>query len=114
MVKCGGCRACCLKDQIMLHPDLGDDVSRYETEAHDDGSVWIAKNPNSTACRYLGPDGCTIYPDRPYACQIFDCRVYAVQKMGRMNRAERRKFIKSSPIGEVFRTGWSRAKKELR
>jgi len=99
---CGGCRACCLREQIELRPELGDDPARYETEERD-GRIFIAAKPGSRACRYLGPAGCTIYADRPAACRAFDCRVYYLQKTHGMNRGERRRFDATNPLPHVFK-----------
>jgi Fe-S-cluster containining protein len=96
-LKCDGCRACCLYEQIWIRPEMGDDPSLYET-VMDGSKIKIAKRENgSEACRYLGAKGCTIYDKRPYLCREFDCRVYMFGKLEGRNRQNRRALFKQAP-----------------
>ena len=72
---CGTCTACCRCGWVVLHPELGDDLSRYLYTQMDIGPVLLRKS--SGACIYLDQDGCTIYEKRPTVCRAFDCRDYA-------------------------------------
>lgn len=73
-VPCNGCTACC-SGTIMLHPALGDDPSKYETEEIT-GAGLALKRTTDGRCRYLGRTGCSIWPDTPAVCRAFDCREY--------------------------------------
>jgi hypothetical protein len=61
-VPCDGCTACCERDMVFLHPELG---GRYALAHGPDGS-----------CVYLTPTGCGIHPRRPAVCREMDCRTF--------------------------------------
>ncbi|MDO8800078.1 YkgJ family cysteine cluster protein [Phenylobacterium sp.] len=89
-VACGGCPShCCKNDAIILHPELGDDVSSYEAEAirhplTGQPAMMLKHKPNGD-CIYLGAAGCEIHGRHPAICRKYDCGdQYA--KMGRENR----------------------------
>lgn len=77
---CGSCRLCCHSEAIILHPEDGDNPDDFETAVIEHplhgNLVFIIKPKESgdTACRYLGPFGCSIYARRPAICRSFDCR----------------------------------------
>jgi Fe-S-cluster containining protein len=99
-LKCDGCRACCLWEQIWIRPEMGDDPSLYETvvDVADGGKIKIAKRENGgQSCRYLGAKGCTIYDKRPFLCREFDCRAYMMDKLQGRNRQSRRALYKQAP-----------------
>lgn len=105
-VPCNGCTACCQKDLIILHPDLGDDPSKYETmEAHNQltGKPDLAlKHKPEGGCFYLGPNGCTIHDRSPVTCREFDCRKLFLQ----FTRNERRDLVKKGFADKaVFEAG---------
>lgn len=90
---CAGCRVCCINDAIILHPEMGDDVASYHTEAithplTGKPAVMLTHKANGE-CVYLGPAGCTIHHRAPAICREYDCRR---QYLG-MTRAERKKAI---------------------
>ena len=60
---CGSCTLCCTQLEIESEPGYS---TRLDT-AED-----IAK-PAGKACRYLQPDGCSIYEARPLVCRHFAC-----------------------------------------
>lgn len=78
-VNCGNCHACC-GDLIMLRPDHGDDVSRYDAEKivlSGAGAGWALKKKADGTCVHLDSDkGCTVWPNHPFACRMFDCAAY--------------------------------------
>lgn len=83
-VPCGTCTLCCKSEAIILHPEDGDDPANYETivvehPLYKDRPVFMIKprDGGGTACRYLGPFGCSIYAKRPVLCRGFDCRKLA-------------------------------------
>jgi hypothetical protein len=61
---CGSCSACCTFLRIDSRPgfstrfDTGEDIAKAAGEP----------------CRYLGPQGCSIYEVRPIVCRRFRCR----------------------------------------
>jgi hypothetical protein len=80
-VPCGGCTSCCTHHEKVLLTD-GDDPARYEgniqwirlsSDPEGMSRLALTHKPNGD-CVYLGENGCTIYPDRPHICRIFDCR----------------------------------------
>lgn len=77
-VPCKSCTLCCRGESIVLHPHLGDDVSKYETDSGTNPltgePAQILKHKPNGDCYYLGEGRCTIYEDRPLICREFDCR----------------------------------------
>ena len=74
-VPCNGCVACCQGDLIVLHPELGDDPTQYETTKVGNLLV-LAHKDDSKDCIYLDRErGCTIYDKRPAICRSLDCRI---------------------------------------
>jgi Fe-S-cluster containining protein len=51
------------------------------TERNRDGEL-VLRQRSDGACVHLGPQGCTVYEDRPAVC--FDCRIFAA--MGAVER----------------------------
>ena len=82
MINCNGCTLCCDHDIIILHPENGDDPSKYETieiKHPLTGKPALAIKPSEDgSCRYVVKGkGCTIYDERPAVCKEFDCgRLY--------------------------------------
>lgn len=114
-LQCNGCRACCMMEQIELHPEHGDDPSLYETVAVNGKIRFKPREDGKKSCRYLGANGCTIYEKRPITCRSFDCRVYMLAKLNQMgrNRAERRKLLSTSPwLAPIFAAARSRMRLE--
>lgn len=72
-LKCAGCRKCCLGDTVKLQP--WEDPSRWKTKLVDGRRV-LRKGKDGN-CVYLGKQGCRIQQGKPFACQIYDCRVAA-------------------------------------
>ena len=72
-VPCNGCTACC-HGPVMLHPALGDNPMRFDTEWTEYGYKLLQNSDGS--CIYVGPKGCTIWPETPALCRAFDCREY--------------------------------------
>lgn len=80
LVACGSCTSCCRGDAIFLHPECGDDTSRYETEKYR-GRTILAHKDNGD-CIYLDRDhGCTIHDRRPTICREMDC-VVLLERLG--------------------------------
>ena len=110
-VPCNGCTACCANDLIILHPEMGDVVSDYETvivrHPLKSGFAHALKPQDSgkPGCRYLGSGGCTIYDRRPAICREFACR----RLCKAMTRQERKRAVKSGVASKaVFDAGRKR------
>jgi len=85
--------ACCRNIDITLTPydilrlkrrleiDSRDFVARYTTpfplDYHNMPGLKMNTKPGTSECAFLGPEGCTVYEDRPLAC-----RYYALGNMG--------------------------------
>ena len=77
-VPCNGCRVCCIRDLIVLHPECGDDVRAYDTMPVRNPITGLPAHalkwkPNGE-CIYLRSSGCSIYERRPAICRSYDCR----------------------------------------
>lgn len=76
-VQCNGCRACCIKQTVIL---LDEDEAHLEdfqySEAVYGGDlvIRVLNHRSNGECVHLGPDGCTIYDKRPVICRQYDCR----------------------------------------
>lgn len=76
-VPCDGCRLCCEAGDLVLDPN--DDLTKYKHNLKE-GKPVVARKDNGE-CVYLADNGCSIYDDRPLACQAFDCRKFYVNLM---------------------------------
>jgi hypothetical protein len=73
-VPCGGCKACCHRERIVLAPDETGYVTEPALGPDVPGDArMLAHKPNGD-CIYLGEQGCTIWESAPRVCQAFDCR----------------------------------------
>jgi len=98
-VPCNGCTACCQNELLMLHPEMGDIVEAYETQAvtnpiTGERRMALKQKPNGD-CLYLGDKGCTIHDRAPAICKAFDCRRFFLN-IG--SRNERRRLLKTGYI----------------
>lgn len=75
LVPCDGCRACCERELLILHPEHGDDPADFECYRLPDGRYALRQTP-TLACIYLGESGCSIWARRPATCREFDCRLF--------------------------------------
>lgn len=94
----------------MLHPEGGDDPSKYQTIEVQNPitgkmGLAIAHKPNGD-CIYLGDEGCSIHDTAPLICQEFDCRRY-VQRFVQGNRKAKLAAAKNNPM---VREGMKRMK----
>lgn len=102
-VPCDGCTTCCKGDLLVLHPEMGDDPSQYETRAIEHPltgePVFALANKKSGDCVYLGEGGCTIHERAPAICRAFDCRKFFLRLQG-MRRAQRREIVRRGLVGK--------------
>ncbi len=77
-VPCEGCRACCQREALILHPEMGDKPWEYLCRTFDHPltgqKVFALDQKENGECIYLGEKGCTNYENRPSICREFDCR----------------------------------------
>lgn len=69
-VDCNGCTACCRGMKVPL--SSWENPADYRHEHDPDGRVTL-ETTSDGQCVYLGPDGCSIYERRPFACRTFSC-----------------------------------------
>jgi len=103
-VPCGDCHLCC-KMMTPLHPERGDDPSRYQTAmCHTPGKkpYMILDRHANGDCVYLSETGCTIWEYAPAVCQEFDCRM----SFKNSDRPGRRRAVKLGYLTqEIFDRG---------
>ena len=82
-VPCGTCSACCRSAQFVhIEPDETATLARvprsllFPAPHLPRGHLVMGYDENG-CCPMLGPAGCTIYADRPRACRVYDCRIFA-------------------------------------
>ena len=108
-VNCGTCHACC-HSLVVLFPERGDVVERYQTQAMPDGRRALLRVGPDQACVYLGKDGCTIHPNHPAVCRVFDCAAYYLTH----TRAERRRLLKAGMYHpDIYQAGKERARERV-
>jgi Fe-S-cluster containining protein len=98
--ECATCPGhCCKNDTIILHPEFGDVVSTYDTEATTHPMTgelahMLKHKPNGD-CIYFGEVGgvgrCTVYQRRPAICRSFDCGL----SYAKLPREERRRLVRA-------------------
>lgn len=93
-IPCDGCIQCCKNDQVILHPEAGDDLSFFRWEpiasALYPGRAMAAlkRDPITGHCTYLTADGCSIHERRPSVCRRFHCArtALALEKLSHRTR----------------------------
>jgi Fe-S-cluster containining protein len=74
---CNRCLRCCHDKLIQVNPyeaarlarRLGLSTTRFIAEHLEDG-VYL-RRVEAGACGFLGPEGCTVHPDRPLVCRLY-------------------------------------------
>lgn len=82
-VPCGTCTACCSAaqfvhvgpDEVEARASIPDELL-FPAPGLPDGHQLLGYDEQGR-CPLLGDAGCTIYPTRPRACRVYDCRVFA-------------------------------------
>lgn len=87
-VPCGICRACCVRDRIVLRDDEAD---RFKW--HFEGAQKVLDRKSDGMCVYLTERGCSIHVDAPDICRRFDCRVLFLATP----KATRRRRVQENP-----------------
>ncbi|MEA1672748.1 YkgJ family cysteine cluster protein [Nitrospirillum sp. BR 11163] len=79
VIPCDGCVLCCKSDQVILHPEAGDNLLSYVWDLVASplypGQVVPAlkRDPATGHCVYLAGNGCSIHDRRPAVCRRFHC-----------------------------------------
>jgi hypothetical protein len=77
--ECGRCSKCCHGKLIQVNPYeigrlarcLGQTTTEFRAAWTDGGAGNYLRRGTDGACVFLGPDGCTVYADRPLVCRIY-------------------------------------------
>ena len=76
---CNRCTRCCHHKRIMLNPyellrlarNRGITVAEFIRDYTEDGGSVLKFEGPECACVFLGPEGCTVHPDRPLVCRLY-------------------------------------------
>src|SRR5579863_6074070 len=76
---CGRCRRCCQSNLIQVDPyeiarlalRFGQTTAQARLAWTDEGAGNYLKREADGSCVFLGPEGCTVYEDRPLVCRIY-------------------------------------------
>ncbi len=71
-VPCNGCTACCRQQVVLLSMEDEPNMAAYDYRHV--GDLRVLNNKPNGDCTHLGPEGCTIYENRPFICRTYDCR----------------------------------------
>ena len=114
-VACGSCVECCKRTAVILMPDdaaLLWAQAEWHPVAHpfaDLPRTPVLKHKPNGDCVFLGPEGCTVYGDRPKMCRVFSCVEYVKRIGENMPRPARRRAIKTGDIDKaVWKAGQER------
>lgn len=75
---CNRCRLCCYRKGIRINPyevlrlarNRGIRTTEFLKHYTSDGGTELGRTMNE-ACVFLGPEGCTVHPDRPLVCRLY-------------------------------------------
>lgn len=76
---CARCLRCCHHKRIQLNPyevarlarQVGVSTTVFRAEFTRDGNGTALNQTEAGACVFLGPEGCTVHPDRPLVCRLY-------------------------------------------
>ena len=76
--KCQVCSACCYNKAIRVSPyealrlsrNLGLTTTEFYRICTEEEKAVLRNRPDGS-CLFLGPGGCSVYPDRPLVCRLF-------------------------------------------
>lgn len=76
---CNRCARCCHHKRIMLNPyellrlarNREISVEELIRDFTDEGGTLLRFDGADSACVFLGPEGCTVHPDRPLVCRLY-------------------------------------------
>ena len=126
-VPCAGCTACCTSAQFVhIGPEETETLAAIPPELlfpaprMPRGHVLLGYDERGR-CPMLGDRGCSIYEQRPRACRVYDCRVFAAagvmpreaEKAGIAQRARRWRFAPGDAHGQREQEAVRRAARYL-
>jgi Fe-S-cluster containining protein len=88
--------ACCRHQIVLLSENDEPNMAAYDYRQI--GQHRVLNNKPNGDCAHLGPEGCTIYEQRPFVCRTYDCRKHFKMLASR----ERRRFANSA-LGDEAR-----------
>ncbi len=77
---CSRCTHCCHDKLIQMNPyeiarlaaNQGVGTEEFRKRFTQDGEgLYLARTEEDNACVFLGPQGCTVHPDRPLVCRLY-------------------------------------------
>lgn len=76
---CRRCLNCCHDKHIQLNPyevarlarNRGVSTTSVRRDFTQDGAGVVLAQKSDGACVFLGPEGCTVHPDRPLVCRLY-------------------------------------------
>lgn len=76
---CQRCGRCCVGKRIQVNPyeiarlarRLGVSAAEVRARYTQDGAGVVLDQDERDACVFLGPEGCTVHPDRPLVCRLY-------------------------------------------
>ena len=76
---CARCLRCCYHKHIQLNPyevarlarQVGVSTTVFRAEFTQEGAGKALSQTETGACVFLGPDGCTVHPNRPLVCRLY-------------------------------------------
>lgn len=89
-VPCNTCTACCRQQIVRLTDEDLPNLPFYSWRQI--GEFRVLNNKANGECFHLGPEGCSIYEQRPSVCRTYDCR----KQFKILSPAERRRFAHSA------------------
>ncbi len=76
---CARCLRCCYHKHIQLNPyevarlagEMGVSTTIFRAEFTQEGAGKALNRTETGACVFLGPDGCSVHPNRPLVCRLY-------------------------------------------
>jgi Fe-S-cluster containining protein len=76
---CNACNRCCHNKAIRVGPyealrlsrRLGISTTEFFERFTEAGGTVLQTREDDRGCKFLGPQGCTVHPDRPLACRLY-------------------------------------------
>ena len=76
---CQSCGRCCYDKDVRVNPyevarlaaNRGQTTTEFRAAWTRDGKGTLLNQTDGGACVFLGHEGCTVYPDRPFACRLY-------------------------------------------
>jgi uncharacterized protein len=84
---CRRCNRCCYHKDIQVNPyelarlarQLSLSTTKFRTTYTRNGLGTLLNQTETGACVFLGPEGCTVHPDRPLVCRLYPLGRHVLQ-----------------------------------